>query len=434
MLRKIICLMLCLALLALTACKPTIPPAADPAPPTESPAATDAPAAVETPAPAATEEADDEVFDTALISDLLLQTEELSVTLLKNLKSAYTEENTLFSPIALNTAMAALYAAANGDTEEEMRVVMSSKTEPEDVTAALAYLYQTLDSEHFAAHNSLHMTNRLAFAPSFSQTVAAPLQLETQTHNFGDVSTFNELNAAAEKITGTQTELVTATAAADTLYVLTGFTLGAVFDQPFDVKTVQGSFESTTGLSKVPMMHGDFTVGYAEDEYMQMVSLPMEDGKLQLKLILPRDGGESAFDEAMIQYAESWLSAEAVSDQSVSLTLPQFTLESKAGYTEVLSTMGMTRALRAQTVDFSGMIDPALILPTPLNDFYSVASLSIGPSGINLRFEPSAPAASTPSEESVEIVFDRPFLMAVTDTNTGALLAMGWVNQAGSAR
>lgn len=436
MLRKIICPMLCLALLALTACTPTIPPAADPAPPTESPAATAEPAPADTPAPEATDEPapSEEAFDAALVSDLLMQTEELSVTLLQNLKTAYTEENTLFSPIALNTAMAALYSAANGDTVEELRVVMSGKTEPEDVVAALSYLYQTLDSEHFAAHNSLHMTGRLSFAPSFTETVAAPLRLATQTHNFGDVSTFIELNTAAEKIMGEKTELVTATAAADTLYVLTGFTLNAAFDQPFDVKTTQGSFESTTGLAKVPMMRGDFTVGYAEDDYMQMVSLPMEQGKLQLKLILPRDGGESAFDEALIQYADSWLSAEAVSDQSVSLTLPQFTLETQKGYKEALSTMGLSSALRAQTVDFSGMIDPALVLPTPLNDFYSVGSLAIGPNGINLRSADSAPAASAPAEESIELVFDRPFMVAVTDTQTGALLTMGWVNQVGSGR
>ena len=441
MLRKILCLMLCFALLAATACTRTIPPAADPAPATDAPAATDTPAdepAEATPAPEATDvpAADDDAFDAALVSDLLMQTEEFSVNLLKNLKTAYTEENTLFSPVALNTAMAALYAAANGDTEEELRVVMSGKTEPEDVIDALAYLYTTLGGEAFAAHNSLHMTSRLAFAPSYLETVAAPLGLETQTHSFGDAAAFTGLNAAAKKASGEQIDdLTEATAAADTLYVLSGFTLNAAFDQPFDPAASQeGAFESTTGLNKVSMMHGDFIAGYAEDEYMQMVSLPMNDGALQLKLILPREGGENAFDEAMIQYAEGWLSAEAVSDQSVSLTLPQFTLETKAGYREVFSTMGLTRALRAQTVDFSGMIDPALVLPTPLNDLYSVGSLNIGPNGINLRSEASTPAASAPSEESVELVLDRPFMVAVTDTQTGALLVMGWVNQVGSGR
>ena len=149
MLRKLICLLLCLALVALTACKPTIPPAADPAPATDAPAATQAPAespAEATPAPEATEapaETED-AFDAALVSDLLMQTENFSFALLQNLKNAYTEENTLFSPVAFNAALAALYAAADGDTAEELRVLMGCQTEPEDTVKAMEYLLSTL--------------------------------------------------------------------------------------------------------------------------------------------------------------------------------------------------------------------------------------------------------------------------------------------------
>lgn len=187
------------------------------------------------------------------------------------------------------------------------------------------------------------------------------------------------------------------------------------------------------------MMHGDFLAGYAEDEYMQMVSLPMNDGAMQLKLILPRESGQSAFDEAMIQYAESWLSPETVEEQSVSLTLPNFTLSSTQSYIEILPYMGLNTALRAQTVNLTGMLDPALVLPTPINDVYSVGSLNISFLGINPIADrasvpnPNAPEW-TPSEESIELTFDRPFMVAVTDTQTGALLVMGWVNQVVTGR
>lgn len=149
---------------------------------------------------------------------------------------------------------------------------------------------------------------------------------------------------------------------------------------------------------------------------------------MQLKLILPRDNGESAFDEALIQYADAWLSSEAETQQSVSLTLPAFTLTSNASYREILTSMGLNNALRAQTVDLQGMLNPDLVLPTPINDLFSVAALTFSEGGVNLRDgQASAPAAAASSEESIEMVFDRPFLAAVTDAQTGALLAMGWV-------
>ena len=75
------------------------------------------------------------------------------------------------------------------------------------------------------------------------------------------------------------------------------------------------------------------------------------------------------------------------------------------------------------------MLNPDLVLPTPLNDVFSVAALTLTEGGVNLRDgQAAAPAAAEPSEESIELVFDRPFLAAVTDTQTGALLAVGWVN------
>ena len=91
--------------------------------------------------------------------------------------------------------------------------------------------------------------------------------------------------------------------------------------------------------------------------------------------------------------------------------------------------MGLDNALRAQNVDLTGMLNPDLLLPTPLNDIFSVAALTISEGGVNLRDgQTAAPVEAEPSEESVELVFDRPFLAAVTDTQTGALLAVGWVN------
>ena len=128
MYRKIMCIVLCLMLLSVTACAAKTP-AADPAPaPEETPAAeipaegTPAPSASDEPAP------DEDPVDMTRVSDMLLQTENFSVALLKNLKTAYTEQNTLFSPLALNASIASLYAAAGGDTEEELRVLMGYTT------------------------------------------------------------------------------------------------------------------------------------------------------------------------------------------------------------------------------------------------------------------------------------------------------------------
>ena len=430
MFRKLMCILLCLLLLCATACTAKVP-VAEPTPvPEETPAAgeqEDTPAPTEVSEPAG----DEDPVDMTRVSDMLMQTEGFSVALLKNLKTAYTEQNSLFSPLAFNASIAALYAAADGDTEEELRVMMGYTTEPEDTVDTLSSLIASIDSDRFTLGNSLHLTKRVGFSEEYLNSVASPLRISTYSQDYADPSTFQAINACAEVFTGGKVSAVLeSTAAADTLYLLTAFSVSGAFDQPFDAaRTVSGAFESPTGLVSCRMMRGDFTLGYAEDEYMQLVCLPMANGAMQLRLILPREGGEGAFDEALIQYADAWLSPETETQQSVSLTLPAFTLSSNLSCREILSSMGLDNALRAQNVDLTGMLNPDLLLPTPLNDIFSVAALTISEGGVNLRDgQTAAPVEAEPSEESVELVFDRPFLAAVTDTQTGALLAVGWVN------
>lgn len=426
MIRKILLFLLCFCLLFASACSTQTPSEGLPAPS----ASPDASASAETPAPGgAASGAPAETFDPTLVSDALMQTEEFSLQLMQNLRTAYTEGNTLFSPLAFNASMAALYAAAEGDTEEELRVLMGYQTEPADTVSTLTYLISTVDSARFSLGNSLHLTKRVGFSESFIDNVTTPLRISTYSQDYADQATFQSINACAELLTdGRVSTILESTAAADTLYLLSAFRLNGAFDLPFDPEsTTAASFESPTGLVSTQMMTGDFVTGYAEDEYMQMVSLPMNGGAMELKLILPREGGAQAFDEAFPQYADTWLAPETPTSHSVHLSLPSFTVNSGASYLEILTSMGLNTTLRAQSVDLSGMLNSDLVLPTPLNDIFSVASLTVTESGINAEAG-AEPVPAESSEESVELTFDRPFLMAVTDTQTGVLLAMGWVN------
>lgn len=436
MYRKIMCIVLCLLLLCVTSCTAGTPVTTDPADSAEeSPVPTVEPSVA--PDPTQEPEASDEPMDMSQISDLLMQTENFSITLMQNLKTAFTEENTLFSPLALNTSIAALYAAADGNTEEELRVMMGYTTEPEDTVSTLSTLLSSIDSDRFSLGSSLHLTKRVGFSEDYLNNVTSPLRISTYSQDYADAATFQSLNACAEVFTGGKVaSVVQNTAAADTLYLLSAFNIAGTFDLPFDpANTINGTFESPMGLTNARMMRGEFLLGYAEDEYMQMISLPMENNTMQLKLILPHENGADAFDEAMIQYAEAWLAPESLSEQAIDLTLPVFEVTSSASYREILSGMGLNSALRAQTVDLSAMLNPDLVLPTPLNDIFSVGALFVSESGINLRSEEDVtPAVTEPSEESIALTFDHPFLLAVTDTQTGALLAMGWVNSVSSGR
>ncbi len=315
MFRKLMVTLLCLALLSATACTAKTPAQEPESTPGPSDAQTET-----TPTPAQSAEPE-EPMDMSRVSDALLQMEGFSVKLLQNLKNAYTDRNALFSPLGLNASMASLYAAAEGDTEEELRLTMGYLTEPEDTVSTLKELITAIDGDRFSLGNSLHLSKRVGFSEKFIDSVTAPLRIGTYSQDYADQATFQSINACAELLTnGKVSSVLTSTAAADTLYLITAFNLTASFDAAFDPSaTKPASFETPMGLVATQMMSGDFLTGYAEDEYMQMVSLPMEGGSIELKLILPREGGEAAFDEALIQYADQWLSQEIITHTAQSV-------------------------------------------------------------------------------------------------------------------
>ena len=137
--------------------------------------------------------------DQALLSDVLMQTENFSVLLMQNLMNANTEQNSAFSPLALNAVMAALYAGAKGDTEEEMRLLMGYQTEPGDVVQALTYLISAQDSNAFTLGDSLHLSRRVGFVENYIDQITAPLRIGTYSQDYSDPATYQSVNACAEQ-------------------------------------------------------------------------------------------------------------------------------------------------------------------------------------------------------------------------------------------
>jgi len=422
--KKSIAILLCLTLLCLAGCAKKAEPAAEV---TGKPKAETTPEAIqETPTPEPTPV---EVESTeGRLSDAVLETEAFAYPLMQNLKAAYTDTNTVFSPVAMSSTLTALYAAAQGDTAEELRQMLSWMCEPEDAAATLKVLTDSIGSE-FSSMNQVFLAERVKAGQNFSDNVAIPLGVKIASVNFADGAA-DAINAYASDVTGGKVaQLTEGTTAAEMLTVASGFVFGGTFDLAFDEKeTEKENFESTGGLIPCFMMEMQSDLSYAEDEYMQLVSLPMNGGKQNMIFILPKLGMEQGFDEAFLQYAEKWLSQEITQSMNVELHLPRFTLSSGQDLTEVFADMGMSASLRAQTVNLEGILDESLILPTPISAVYSVGSLTVTEGGVNVRKGSGTAAQKTDSEETVEVTLDRPFMVAVTDTATAALLVLGWVN------
>jgi serpin B len=161
---------------------------------------------------------------------------------------------------------------------------------------------------------------------------------------------------------------------------------------------------------------------YAEGDGWRAVELPYVGDSLAMTIIVPDDlaAFEATVDQAAIGDVVAALEA-----QRIDLSLPKFGIESKLELNEVLKAMGMRLAFDPDRADFSGI--------TPVDDLY--VSGVIHQANIDVDEEGTEAAAATAvtmdvtsaPRETIEFRIDRPFLFALRDLPTGAILFLGRV-------
>jgi serpin B len=199
----------------------------------------------------------------------------------------------------------------------------------------------------------------------------------------------------------------------------TPFSRDATADAPFT------ALDGTT--SAVPTMHLGGFMDYAQGDGWQAVQLPYVGGQLAMLLVLPDDlaSFERGLDGATFAAIRAALGGTAVS-----LSLPKFGIETQASLSEVLSALGMPTAL-TDGADFSGI---ATAEPLRISDVVHQANIDLDEDGTEAAAATAVVvAAGAAPGEPVTLTFDRPFLFALRDTETGAILFLGRVTRPGDA-
>jgi len=212
---------------------------------------------------------------------------------------------------------------------------------------------------------------------------------------------------------------------ATTLVLTNAVYFNAAWQRPFEPSgTHDGTFTRLDGTSvTVPMMFQNVPHSYGEGDGFQEVELRYEAPELSMLVVLP-DAGR--FDEIEVSLSASRYAEyeSALTEHTVTVTLPKFEYESPFSLNDWLIALGMTDAFEPVTADFSGM--------DGTRDLYISAVLHKAFIHVNeLGTEAAAATAVIVDRVSVpepaEITVDRPFLFFIVDHPTGEVLFIGRV-------
>jgi serpin B len=203
--------------------------------------------------------------------------------------------------------------------------------------------------------------------------------------------------------------------------------LDATWASQFDPElTEDGQFTTLAGdVVTAPMMTQSASLPYGRGDGWQAVELPYLRGDLAMLVIVPDQERftdiESRLATGLIDETVAGLSEGA----EVDLTMPKFEFRTQAGLSQALAALGMESAFDPAVADFSRMTTQEALF---ISDVIHEAYIAVDEEGTEAAAATAVIMRATAAPvEIVELKIDRPFLFALRDRETGALLFLGRV-------
>lgn len=357
---------------------------------------------------------------------------------------ARTEGNLVFSPYSAAVALAMTRNGATGETLDQMSTVLHAD-QAGDLDAGLNAIDQALATRpgeyrwmdktvelQLATANQLWGQRDYPFHNAFLDKLAANYGAGMRLVDY--IKATEDAREAINTWVSDQTreripELIPeGVLNSDTRLVLTNsIYLNAPWMHRFNKdSTSPGPFTRLDGSTvEAQLMRLGEELRYAKGTGYQAVELPYVDGSLSMLVIVPESG---EFADFQSRFAAATLET-IVSDlktAQVKLAFPRFEYRTQASLKDALKEMGMPIAFEGGRADFSAMSPDGKDLF--IQDVIHEAFIAVDEDGTEAAAATAVVVGRTSAPvDVVELTVDRPFLYAIRDNDTGAILFLGRV-------
>lgn len=343
------------------------------------------------------------------------------------------DSNVFASPLSASYALAmAMNGAANGTLDEMRSTLQLNDLSVEQADAgykSLTSLLTSLDpSTTMQIANSIWYRSGLPVKQSFIDTTKAyfgatvsPVDFDNQT------SALAAINGWVDNAThGRIPTIVDRIRPEDAMFLINAIYFKGSWRLKFDsTLTTSQPFHAVGGDETVRLMTKTATISYAATPAYQAVDLPYGDSAFTMTVVLPAANSDVETLAASLT-PESWSSLIAtLHPADVALSLPKFSLSWSRDLNDDLEALGM-RLPFTDGADFTGI---AASPPLELSTVRQKAFVQVDESGTEAAAVTSVGVVATSLPVPAVMRVDRPFVFAIRERLTGAVLFVGKVVQ-----
>lgn len=343
--------------------------------------------------------------------------------------------NVCFSPYSISTAFAMTYAGAAGETAEEMKNAFHFGSDIHNSNSALMTSITGCPDEagEILIANSIWPGRGYKLSESFLKTLRSSYQSEITTQDYEKSPESSRMNIN-RWVEGKTRERIKDLLGPGTITNATRLVLvnAIYFRAPwmkefFKAATADGLFKSRGEEFKVPMMSKVETVSYYESGDFRAVKLLYKTGAFSMSILLPSEyDGLHVVEEKISPEFFTNLGAEE-QKRLVEIYLPKFKIESSFNLNSVVRQLGAVKAFDPAQADFSNINGNRDLF---ISDAVHKAFIEVDEEGTEAAAATAIAMRATmgpPMDEPVEFRVDRPFIFAIQDEISGAILFMGRV-------
>ena len=358
--------------------------------------------------------------------------------LLKNADSS--QQNIFFSPYSLSTAMAMLYAGAEGETKQQ---IQNTFYYPDLMTLNpnSAHLYKQFNSPNtdykLATSNDLWVQQGLTPKPEYETIVRKYYGGEVSNLNFANdpEGSRNKIN---QKIANHTQQMIPnllpqGSISERTKSVLTNSVyFKGDWKLPFESEnTRKQPFHTFDGKTvNSDMMSQSDHFAYTENDLVQMVKLPYKGDQLSMMIILPKSKQASAMQKLVNGLTPDSLKQleKQLGSQSVRLQLPKFKLSEDYQLKSLLSQLGMPKAFTSKA-ELSLFQNQSQVGQLTIDDVIHKAVVEVDEKGTEAAAATGITVGITSLPQYKHFLADHPFIFMIKDDKTDTILFLGQVNQ-----
>lgn len=343
--------------------------------------------------------------------------------------------NIFYSPWSMSTAFALVHEGARGNTAQEIRSVYGLPTDDSSRRSSFAAIQDDLNDNQgnytLRTANALWIKEGYKLSDEYVTIARDSYGSEVANVNFPSEESRIQINEWVEAKTNDKIKDLLPEGFLNELtrLVITNaiYFKGTWITQFDEENTVEEDFlVNADEKVKVPMMKlGEAYFKYAETDSLKIIELPYHGEKVSMLVLLPKNKtGLQALEESLtLDNLSIWRSN--LYNQSVTVHIPKFKLETKYTLNEMLKEMGMPTAFSPDTADLSGINGmKGLFIQSALHKAF-----------VEVNEEGTEAAAATAigigltSERPQPPLFraDHPFIFIIQDSESGNILFMGRV-------